>query len=142
MEDHANAEAPAETNLSLADVERQLSALSQKVSAEISALAQADTARREALDTRESDLRRRELTARAHELLQDRGLPTQLSTVLSFSNESALATGIDALEKAFRAAVQSKVEERLLTAAPKAPSHVSPADMTDEEYYAVVCRGT
>ena len=46
---------PAPENaLSLSDVERQLSALSQKVSAEISALAQADTARREALDTRES----------------------------------------------------------------------------------------
>ena len=130
-----------ESTLSLSDVERQLSALSQKVSAEISALAQADTARREALDTRESDLRRRELTARAHDLLKDRGLPTGLSQVLAFSDETALAAGIDALEKAFRAAVQSGVEQRLLTAAPKAASLVNPSDLTDEEYYAVVCRG-
>ena len=133
---------PAPENaLSLSDVERQLSALSQKVSAEISALAQADTARREALDTRESDLRRRELTARAHDLLKDRGLPTALSTVLAFSDESALAAGIDALDKAFRTAVQSGVEERLLTAAPKAAAMMNPSDLTDEEYYAVVCRG-
>ena len=132
---------PAPENaLSLADVERQLSALSQKVSAEISALAQADTARREALDTRESDLRRRELTARAHDLLKDRGLPTALSTVLAFSDESALAAGIDALDKAFRTAVQSGVEARLLTAAPKAAPLKAPSDMTDEEYYAAVSR--
>ena len=140
MEDHSTPVPPAEPALSLADVERQLTALSQQVSAEISALAQMDTARREALDTRESELRRRELNARAHELLKDRGLPTALSTVLSFSNESALNAGIDALEKAFRAAVQSGVEERLLTAAPKAPTHVAPSDLSDEEYYAVVCR--
>ena len=140
MEEQAVPEKPAENTLSLADVERQLSALSQKVTAEISALAQADTARREALDTRESDLRRRELNARAHDLLKDHGLPTALSTVLSFSDESALSAGIDALEKAFRAAVQAKVEERLLTSAPKAPSHVPPSEMSDEEYYAVVCR--
>ena len=69
MEEQAVPEKPVENALSLADVERQLSALSQKVTAEISALAQADTARREALDTRESDLRRRELNARAHDLL-------------------------------------------------------------------------
>ena len=50
MEDHANAEAPAETNLSLADVERQLSALSQKVSAEISALARADNSKTRAAE--------------------------------------------------------------------------------------------
>ncbi len=138
MEESKN---PAPENvLSLSDVERQLSALSQKVSAEISALAQADTARREALDTRESDLRRRELTARAHDLLKDRGLPTALSAVLAFSDENALSAGIDALDKAFRAAVQSGVEERLLTAAPKAASLMNPSDLTDEEYYAVVCR--
>ena len=138
MEEQMNS-AP-ENTLSLSDVERQLNALSQKVSAEISALAQADTARREALDTRESDLRRRELNARAHDLLKERGLPTALSTVLSFSDESALAVGIDALEKAFRAAVQAGVEERLLTAAPKAASLMNPSDLPDEEYYAVVCR--
>ena len=138
MEEQMNS-AP-ENTLSLSDVERQLNALSQKVSAEISALAQADTARREALDTRESDLRRRELTARAYDLLKDRGLPTALSTVLSFSDESALAAGVDALEKAFRAAVQAGVEERLLTAAPKAASLMNPSDLPDEEYYAVVCR--
>ena len=132
---------PAPENaLSLADVERQLSALSQKVSAEISALAQADTARREALDTRESDLRRRELNARAHDLLKAHGLPTELSNVLSFSDETALTAGISALEKAFRTAVQSGVEQRLLTAAPKAAPLMNPSDLSDEEYYAVVCR--
>ena len=138
MEDQKS---PAPENaLSLSEVERQLAALSQKVSAEISALAQADTARRASLDTRESDLRRRELSARAHDLLKERGLPTALSTVLSFSDENALSAGVDALDKAFRAAVQSGVEERLLTAAPKAASLMNPSDLSDEEYYAVVCR--
>ena len=134
------AEQPAERPLSLSDVEAQLTALSQHLSAEIAALAQADTARREDLDARENDLRRRELSARAHDLLKERGLPTALSGVLSFADEDALAAEVDALEQAFRAAVQSGVEARLLTAAPKAAPLKAPSDMTDEEYYAVVSR--
>ena len=129
---------PADT---LAAVEGRLAELAARLSAQVEALTEQDESRRRTLDTREDELRRRELTAQAHELLQQRGLPAALADCLAFADEDALRRGVDALENAFRAAVQQGVEERLLTQdAPKSGAVKPLSEMTDEEYYAAVSR--
>ena len=133
-----NAVTPADT---LANVETQLAQLAARLSAQAEALSQQDDARRKNLDTREDELRRRELNAMARELLSQRGLPATLSDCLVFADEEAVRQGVDALEEAFRAAVQQGVEERLLSQdAPKSASVKPLSEMTDEEYYAAVSR--
>ena len=137
MEETANA--PADT---LAAVEGRLAELAARLSAQVEALTEQDETRRQTLDTREDELRRRELTAQAHELLQQRGLPTALADCLAFADADALRRGVDTLESAFRTAVQQGVEERLLTQdAPKSGAVKPLSEMTDEEYYAAVSRG-
>ena len=133
-------ETPITTADTLNDVERQLAALAQKLSSQIEALSREDDIRREALDDREDDLRRREMAARAYDALKERALPTELADCLSFADEAALENAVDALEKAFRAAVQQGVEERLLTDAPRTGEMKPLSEMTDEEYYAAVSR--
>lgn len=133
-----NAVTPADT---LANVETHLAQLAARLSAQAEALSQQDDARRKNLDTREDDLRRRELSAMTRELLSQRGLPAELADCLAFTDEEAVRQGVDALEEAFRAAVQQGVEERLLSQdAPKSASVKPLSEMTDEEYYAAVSR--
>ena len=122
------------------EAERRLSALAQTLSQQIETLAREETARREALDSREDDLRRREMEALAADMLRSRGLPAGLASVLICEDESALESALNALEDAFRAAVQQGVEERLLSDTPKAPAVKPLNEMTDAEYYAAVCR--
>ena len=126
---------PAST---LADVEQQLSALAQRLSAQIEAFAQQEQARSDALSGREEDLCRREMAAQARDALQERGLPTALADCLCFADAEEMQNGVDALEKAFRAAVQQGVEDRLLSDAPKSAAMKPLSEMTDEEYYAAV----
>ena len=126
--------------LTLPDAEQQLFALAQQLSARLEALSQAENARQEALDTREEQLRRREVTARAREALAERGLPPALADCLSFPDEEALRQGVDALEAAFRAAVQQAVDERLLADPPRSAAPAALSDLSDEDYYAAVCR--
>ncbi|MBR1585050.1 MAG: DUF4355 domain-containing protein [Clostridia bacterium] len=133
--------APEEARpLTAADVERQLAALAQTLMAQMEKNAQADTSRQEQMDAREQDLARRELAAKARRLLMEKELPEDLADSLFFENEAAMAQAIDALEIAFRAAVQQAVEERLSDSAPKAGALVPLDQLTDEEYYAAVCR--
>ena len=85
-------------------------------------------------------LARRELIALARDELQRRALPASLAEQLPFPSQEALCSGLDALEDAFRAAVQQGVEARLLDGAPK-KTVVKPAEeMSDAEYYAAMCR--
>lgn len=129
--------APAEA---LSRLEQMLTGLAGQLSAQVEALAREDTARRAALEDREDDLRRREMLSLARELLQEKELPAELADCLCCPDEAALRAAADALEEAFRAAVQRGVEERLLTDAPKTGAVKPLSDMTDEEYYAAVCR--
>ena len=126
--------------LTRADVERQLSALSQRISEKIEESARQEAARREALDTREEELLRREMTAKAREMLESRGLPGEIAPALSCETAESLHEAVDALERAFRAAVQQGVEERLIASAPKAAVLKPLSELTDEEYYAAVSR--
>lgn len=135
-----NPETAGEGPLTRAEVERQMSEMAQRLTRQIEAGAQAENARREELNTREAELRRREMAALAREELEKRGLPTALAEALPFQEKEKLAQGMDALEEAFRAAVQQGVEERLLTGAPKKAALKPLSELSDEEYYAAVCR--
>lgn len=77
------------------------------------------------LAEREAAITKRELTATAKETLADKGLPTELSTVLDYSNAEACNESIIAVEKAFISAVNKAVEGRLKGGAPisKAPEN-------------------
>ena len=77
------------------------------------ARAEAGRAERERLEAgmaqRERDVARRELAAHAREALAARGLPG----VLDYSGQEALDASLDSAERAFRAAVQRGMEQRL-----------------------------
>ena len=133
-------ERTGEEPLTRAEVERQMSEMAQRLTRQIEAGAQAEDARRQALNTREAELRRRELAALAREALEKRGLPAALAEALPFQEEEELNQGIAALEEAFRAAVQRGIEERLLTSAPKKAAVLPLSELSDEDYYAAVCR--
>ena len=62
---------------------------------------------------RERDVARRELAAHAREALAARGLPNELAGVLDYSGQEALDASLDSAERAFRAAVQRGMEQRL-----------------------------
>ena len=62
---------------------------------------------------RERDVARRELAAHAREALAARGLPGELAGVLDYSGQEALDASLDSAERAFRAAVQRGMEQRL-----------------------------
>lgn len=69
--------------------------------------------REKSLADRETALTVRELRAQAAETLSQKGLPAALLDVLAYSDADKCAASIDAAEKAFRAAVQTGVEERM-----------------------------
>lgn len=120
--------------------QERLNALARRLEEKIAAEETAQVARDAALMTREDALARRELIALARDELQRRALPASLAEQLPFTSQEALCSGLDALEDAFRAAVQQGVEARLLDGAPK-KTVVKPAEeMSDAEYYAAMCR--
>lgn len=127
--------------LTAADVQEQLADLIRRLTQQLEQAAQEQAQRAQQLNTREEDLAARELNARARQLLAERELPEELALCLNFRDEASLKAGIDALEEAFRTAVQQGVENRLTQDAPKTGA-LKPLDqLSDEEYYAAVCRG-
>lgn len=97
--------------------------------------------REAAIDRRERELLRRELRARAVQLLAQRGLPTELAQAMSFEDEQGCDAGVEALDGAFRKAVQAMVNQKLGAQAPamNAPAFDS-ASLTDEQYYSLNMR--
>lgn len=69
--------------------------------------------REKELTEREAAITRKELMAEAKNTLAGKSLPTVLAEVLNYADAEACNKSIDAVEKAFRAAVQAGVEERL-----------------------------
>lgn len=65
------------------------------------------------LAKREAEITKRELMASAKNTLADKGLPAGLADILVYSDADKCKASIDAVEKAFHAAVQAGVEERL-----------------------------
>lgn len=133
-------ETAAQPPLTRADLEAELAALTEAFQTRLDAQQQETKQQRQALEAQEAALRQRELIAKARQELQQRQLPISLAEALPFANETALESGLNALEEAFRAAVQQGVEARLLDGAPK-KTVVKPAEeMSDAEYYAAMCR--
>ena len=56
---------------------------------------------------------RRELRAEAMDKLVSRGLPRELEKLINYDDAEACDQSIDALERAFRSAVQAGVDERI-----------------------------
>lgn len=75
--------------------------------------------REEELAKREGDITRRELRAQALEALAEKGLPKQLAEILVYSDAEATNKSLEAVEKAFREAVEAGVNERLKGDPPK-----------------------
>ena len=69
--------------------------------------------REQELSSREAELVRRELRTEAIDALTLKGLPRELEQLLNYADADACAQSIDALEKAFRSAVQKGVDERI-----------------------------
>ena len=79
--------------------------------------------REKELADREAAITERELQAEAKNTLTGKGLPIELADVLVYTDADACNASIEAVEKAFTAAVQAAVNEKLKGDAPKkAPS--------------------
>ena len=65
------------------------------------------------LAAREAEINRRELRATALQTLAEKQLPAELAEVLDYTDADKCSASITGMEKAFRAAVQKGVEERL-----------------------------
>lgn len=77
------------------------------------------------LSDRESAVARKELMAEAKNTLAEKKLPAGLAEVLNYTNAESCNKSIDAVEKAFQAAVEAAVQERLKGGDPmkKAPEN-------------------
>ena len=71
------------------------------------------------LAEREAALTKRELTVTAKDILADKGLPVELVEIVNTTDADSCAASIEAIEKAFSAAVQNAVNERLKSNPPK-----------------------
>ena len=85
----------------------------QRAEHERQAAEQAAKDRENALAQREAEITRRELRATAIDTLLKRGLPKSLESVLDYKDADSCNASIDVVDKAFRAAVQEGVNERL-----------------------------
>ena len=65
------------------------------------------------LDEREAEITRRELMATAKNTLADKGLPQELASILTYTDAKACSASIEAVEKAFSAAVEAAVKDRV-----------------------------
>ena len=101
------------------------------------AAAPAEDPRAAAVDERERRVAERELRASALEQLAARGLPRELADVLPCGDAAQLSRALDALEQAFRSAVQAAVDERLRGRTPTGAGAAKPDPdaLSDAEYY-------
>ena len=65
------------------------------------------------LEKREKDITTRELRATAKETLAEKNLPKELMDILNYTDAEACNKSIEAVEKAFQAAVESAINEKL-----------------------------
>jgi len=82
------------------------------------------------LADKESELTRRELKAEAKNTLAEKKLPTSLAEILDCSSADACNKSIETVEKAFQAAVEAAVQERLK--GDKPPKNASQTDEMKE----------
>ena len=92
--------------------------------------------RESALNARESAVRISEIRAAAREGFVKRGLPAEFAAIFAFNDENDIEGGINAVETAFRSAVQTEILTRLGGQVPSADiPHKPESEMSDEEYY-------
>ena len=92
----------------------------------------------EELEKRETDITRRELHMTAKETLIEKGLPVELSDALAYDSAENCSRSIEAVEKAFRAAVEKAVEERIKKSAKTPKSgESSTVSGVEEKFYAL-----
>lgn len=75
--------------------------------------------REKELADREAKITQRELRATALETLAEKDLPKELAEILDYTNADSTNKSIEAVEKAFRSAVEAGVNERLKGNPPK-----------------------
>ena len=73
----------------------------------------------ETLAKREAEITRRELTAEAKSILSERGLSTELHSLLNYESAETVQESIKVLETAIQKATEKAVEERLKGNTPK-----------------------
>lgn len=81
------------------------------------------------LQEREAEITKRELTASAKEELIEKGLPPELSVVLNYTSAEACKESLDAVETAFKAAVEKAVNDKLRSQTPKLGAANGAADV-------------
>lgn len=100
--------------------------------------------REKKLAERENSITKRELRAEALQQLSEKGLPKELADVIPYTDADSTNAAILAVEKAFRAAVEVGVNERMKGEPPKvgqtAPA-VSEKDKLIAEYNAAEKKG-
>lgn len=84
------------------------------------------------LADREAEITRKELAAEAKNNLSEKKLPVGLAAILDYSDADSCKRSMEAVEKAFREAVQAGVEERLKGTTP--PKKAESSTVTREEY--------
>jgi hypothetical protein len=92
-----------------------------------------------ALSQREAEITKRELKAEAKSQLSDKGLPVELADALPLNDAESTSQAIEAIETAFRKAVEKGVNERLKGQPPKvsqAEKAMSEKDKLIAEYNA------
>lgn len=87
------------------------------------------------LDAREREILGRELRAEAARMIQERGLPAELCGAVDYCSAERVQQSLDAVERAFRSAVQRGVEMRMRGGAPAAGRRDAIAQESDEDYY-------
>lgn len=71
------------------------------------------------LQEREAEITKRELMASAKETLIEKGLPPELAVILNCTGADACKESLDAVETAFKAAVEKAVNDKLRSPTPK-----------------------
>lgn len=84
------------------------------------------------LAEREANITRRELMAEAKNTLAEKKLPVSLADVLDYTNADSCKKSISTLEKAFNAAVEDAVKEKLKGGEP--PKKAPETQVTKEQY--------
>ena len=90
------------------------------------------------LAKREEAVARREMRATASQQLSERSLPQALAECLDYSSAEACGKSIDAMEKAFRDAVQAAVTERMKGRTPESGGGGDPQAAYDAQVRAAM----
>ena len=90
------------------------------------------------LSDRESAVVRKELMAEAKNTLAEKKLPAGLAEVLNYTDAESCNKSIAAVEKAFQAAVEAAVQERLKGGEPMKKAPESDADSMEKQVEALI----